>query len=62
MTEDEARDALDVVIGEYLVNGCRALVLFDSGATSSYVSTIRSRPIVTSPLSETLDVPMSVKV
>jgi len=59
MTEDEARDTPDVVIGEYLVNGCRALVLFDSGATSSYISikfvaqsrlpmTLRSRPIITS--------------
>ena len=43
----------------YLINGAKALVLFDSGATSSYVSTkfasqnslpmtIRSRPILTS--------------
>jgi hypothetical protein len=60
MTEEEARDAPEVVTGKYSINGATALVLFDSGATSSYVSTkfasqnslhmtIRSRPIVTSP-------------
>ena len=59
MTEEEACEAPEVVTGMYLVNGAKALVLFDSGATSSYVSTkyatqnslpmtIRSRPIVTS--------------
>ena len=59
ITEEEARDAPDVVTGKYLINGSNALVLFDSGATSSYVSTkfvaqnalpmtLRSRPIVTS--------------
>jgi hypothetical protein len=52
------------VIGEYLINGIKALVLFDSGATSSYVSTkfvtqnslpmiLRDKPIVTrSPLGD----------
>ena len=59
MTEDEAQDAPDFVISEYLINGCKALVLFDLGATSSYISTnsvaqhglpmtLRSSPIVTS--------------
>ena len=59
MIEEEAHDAPKVVIGMYLINGAIALVLFDSGATSSYVSTkfvsqnslpmtIRSHPIVTS--------------
>ena len=59
MTEEEAHDAPEVVIGKYLINGATALVLFDSGATRSYISTkfvsqnslpmtIRSRPIVTS--------------
>jgi len=59
ITEEEARDAPDVVTGKYLINGSNALVLFDSGATSSYVSTkfvaqnalpmtLKSRPIVTS--------------
>jgi hypothetical protein len=59
LTEEEARDAPDVVTGEYLINGSKALVLFDSGATCSYVSskcvaqkslpmTPRSHPIITS--------------
>jgi len=59
MTEKEAHDAPDVVTGKYLINGSKALVLFDSGATSSYVSikfvaqnalpmTLRSHPIGTS--------------
>ena len=59
MTEEEAHDAPEVVTSMYLINGATALVLFDSGATSSYVSTkfvsqnslpmtIRSRLIVTS--------------
>jgi len=59
MTEDEASDAPDVVIGEYLINGYKALVLFNSGATSSYISkkflsqnelpmTLRNHCIVTS--------------
>ena len=39
MTEEEAREAPEVVTGMYLINGAKALVLFDSGATSSYVST-----------------------
>jgi hypothetical protein len=59
LTEEEARDAPDVVTGEYLINGSMALVLFDSGATWSYISskcvaqkslpmTPRSHPIITS--------------
>jgi len=59
MTEKEARETPEVVTGMYLINGAKALVLFDSGATSSYVSTkfasqnslpmtIRSRPILSS--------------
>jgi hypothetical protein len=59
MIEEEAREAPEVVTSMYLINGAKALVLFDSGATSSYVSTkfasqnslpmtIRSRPVVTS--------------
>ena len=39
ITEEEARDAPDVVTGKYLINGSNTLVFFDSGATSSYVST-----------------------
>lgn len=59
LTEEEPRDALDVVTGEYLINGSKALVLFDSGATCSYISskcvaqkslpmTPRSHAIITS--------------
>jgi hypothetical protein len=59
LTEEEARDAPDVVTGEYLIHGSKALVLFDSGATCSYISskcaaqkslpmTPRSHPIITS--------------
>jgi hypothetical protein len=38
LTEEEAADALDIVIGEFLVCGTTALVLFDTGATRSYVT------------------------
>jgi hypothetical protein len=59
LIEEDARDAPDIVTGEYLINGSKALVLFDSGATCSYISskcvaqkslsmTPRSRPIITS--------------
>jgi hypothetical protein len=58
-TEEEASDAPDVVIGEFLVCGTIALVLFDTGATGSYITsrfvnklslptTTRSTPIITS--------------
>ena len=59
MTAEDATDALNVVLGEFLVDVTNALVLFDFGATSSYVSSkfanqnsmvsiTRKRPIVTS--------------
>jgi hypothetical protein len=59
LTEEEAADAPDVVIGEFLVCGTTALVLFDTGATGSYITsrfvnklsfptTTRSIPIITS--------------
>jgi hypothetical protein len=38
LTEEEASDAPDVMIGEFLVCGTTALVLFDTGATGSYVT------------------------
>jgi hypothetical protein len=55
----EAADAPDVVIDEFLVCGTTALVLFDTGATGSYVTsrfvnklslptTTRSIPVITS--------------
>ena len=37
LTEEDAREAPEVVIGTYPVNGVQALVLFDSGATGSFV-------------------------
>jgi hypothetical protein len=59
LTEEEATDAPNVVIGEFLVCGTTALVLFDTGATGSYITsrfvnklslptTPRSIPIITS--------------
>jgi hypothetical protein len=59
LTKEEADDAPDVVIGEFLVCGTTALVLFDTGATGLYVTsrfvnklslptTTRSVPIITS--------------
>jgi hypothetical protein len=59
LTDEEAVDAPDVVISEFLVCGSTALVLFDTGATGSYVTsrfvnklslptTTRSIPIITS--------------
>ncbi|WVZ52793.1 hypothetical protein U9M48_003815 [Paspalum notatum var. saurae] len=59
VTAEDATNAPDVVLGEFLVDGTNASVLFDSGATSSYVSSkfanqnsmvsiTRKRPIVTS--------------
>jgi hypothetical protein len=59
LTEEEAADAPDVVIGEFLVCGTTTLVLFDTSATGSYVTsrfmnklslptTARSIPIIMS--------------
>jgi hypothetical protein len=36
---DEAQEALDVVIGTFFVNDTSAVVLFDSGASHSFIST-----------------------
>ncbi|CAN6335094.1 unnamed protein product [Urochloa humidicola] len=64
LTEEDTRDAPEVVIGVFLVYGTPALVLFDSGATGSYISskfvteqsiptTLRWKPIITtSPLGD----------
>jgi hypothetical protein len=38
LTEEEATDAPDVEIGKFLVCGTSTLVLFDTGATGSYLS------------------------
>jgi len=59
VTAEDTTNAPDVVLGEFLVNETNALVLFDSRATSSYVSSkfatqnslvsiTRKRPIITS--------------
>jgi hypothetical protein len=59
LTEEEAADAPDIMIGEFLVCGTIALVLFDTGATWSYITsrfvnklslptTTRLIPIITS--------------
>jgi hypothetical protein len=61
LTEEEAADAPDVVIGKFLVCATSALVLLDTSATGSYVTsrfvsklslptTTRSIPIITSSL------------
>jgi hypothetical protein len=62
--EEEAVDAPDVVIDEFLVCGTTALVLFDTGAAGSYITsrfvnklslpaTTRSIPmIMSSPLGD----------
>ena len=38
LTEEEAQEALTVVTGTLLFNGSYAKVLFDSGATHSFIS------------------------
>jgi hypothetical protein len=59
LTEEDAPDAPNVVIGEFLVCGATALVLFDTDATGSYITSrlvnklslptiTRSCPIITS--------------
>ena len=64
LNAEDASEAPDVVIGEFVVNNSNAMVLFDSRATSSYVSsafvsheslsvTPRGRPLISSsPLGE----------
>ena len=39
LTAKEAREEPDIVTGEFMISGNKALVLFDSGTTSSYVTT-----------------------
>ena len=38
LTEEEAADTPDMVISEFLFCGAKALILFDTSATGSYVS------------------------
>jgi hypothetical protein len=35
---EEAQEALDVIIGMFLINDTSAVVLFDSGASHSFIS------------------------
>ena len=39
LTTEDTKNAPDVVYGMFLVHGSKDTVLFDSGATCSYVST-----------------------
>ena len=39
MTADTAQEAQDAVFGMFLVNSAPALVLFDSGASHTFIST-----------------------
>ncbi|KAL7597537.1 uncharacterized protein LOC122197891 [Lactuca sativa] len=43
LTTEEARAAPDIVAGTFMVNGMTAHVLFDSGATRSFVSLALSK-------------------
>ncbi|KAI3719110.1 hypothetical protein L6452_20001 [Arctium lappa] len=47
MTTEEAKETTDVVSGTFLVNSLPARVLFDSGATCSFVSDIFCKKFVT---------------
>jgi hypothetical protein len=38
VTVDEAQEALDVVLGTFLINSTTAIVLFDSGVSHSFIS------------------------
>ncbi|KAI3669786.1 hypothetical protein L6452_41193 [Arctium lappa] len=47
MTTEEAKETADVVSGTFLVNSLPARVLFDSGATCSFVSDVFCKQFVT---------------
>lgn len=40
MTAKVARRDDEVILGTFLVNGCPAMILFDAGASKSFVSPI----------------------
>jgi hypothetical protein len=40
VTVEEAQEALDVVIGVFFINDTSAVVMFDSGASHSFISTV----------------------
>lgn len=58
ITAEEARDEPDLVIGTFLVNSRPARILFDSGATNSFVSLYYARFLDYVP--SMLDKPFSV--
>ncbi|KAL7593210.1 hypothetical protein Lser_V15G34740 [Lactuca serriola] len=60
LTAEEDRAAPDVVIGSFLVNNIHALVLFDSGATRSFVSLVLSNRFVGAP--GELDCPLDIDI
>ncbi|XP_023730240.1 uncharacterized protein LOC111877973 [Lactuca sativa] len=60
LTTEEARAELDVVARTFLVNGMSAHVLFDSGATRSFVSLARSKKFRDVP--GNLDSPLEVEI
>ncbi|KAL7585806.1 uncharacterized protein LOC111885411 [Lactuca sativa] len=60
LTVEEARAAPDVVSGSFLVSGISALVLFDSGATRSFVLLALSKRFVGAP--SELDRPLDVEI
>jgi Pyruvate/2-oxoacid:ferredoxin oxidoreductase delta subunit len=57
MTAEDAQDAPDVVYGMFLVQGVIASVLFNSGATCSYISTkfAREHSVPMTPYKEPID-------
>ncbi|XP_023731847.1 uncharacterized protein LOC111879616 [Lactuca sativa] len=60
LTTKEARATPDVFIGSFLVNGISAMVLFDSGATRSFVSLALSKRFSRAP--RELDCPFDVEI
>ncbi|XP_023747608.1 uncharacterized protein LOC111895775 [Lactuca sativa] len=60
LTIDEARAAPNVVTGNFLVNGVYAHVLFDSGATQSFVSLVLNKRFRDTPW--TLSSPLEVEI
>ncbi|XP_052621790.1 uncharacterized protein LOC128127358 [Lactuca sativa] len=60
LTTEEAPSVPNVVVGTFLFNGMSAHVLFDSGATRSFVSLVLSEKFRDAP--GTLDSPLEVEV
>ncbi|XP_023768578.1 uncharacterized protein LOC111917159 [Lactuca sativa] len=60
LTTEEARAVPNVVAGTFLVNGMTAHVLFNSGATRSFVSLVLSKKFQDAP--GTLDTPLEVDI